>query len=318
MVRSRIFLILIIVQVLVIAGLTIWDGRQASLDFDPGLFTVADAQQIDQVLIEGPSEKVTLSITADGGKVNEKYELDKSLRQVLLSMVQQWQVKRPVSRANNQEIITELHEQGARITLFDRGSPLISFYAGGVASQKVTYFYRPGDERAYIIDIPGYTNYISAIFNLTELQWKDRKLFESPWQSIQSLTIERPVAPEHDLSFSYQNSFPGIDQLNMSKVDTAKMINYLEQFAYFETNEHVDISRFDQFDSLSHTPPIGKIKLTDLDPSMSNELTIWARLPQDRVHLTLDSRGNWSVIERRRVQALLPPRNSFLRIERPF
>ncbi|GEM_PF-456106 len=316
--RSRIFLILIIVQVFVIAGLSLWDGQEASLDFDPGLFTVADAQQIDQILIEGPAGKVTLGITTDGGKVNEKYELDKSLRQVLLSMVEQWQVKRPVSKTNNQEIIKELREQGAHVMLLGGGSPLISFFAGGVASQKITYFYRPDDERAYIIDIPGYTNYISAIFNLTELQWKDRKLFESPWQSIQSLTIERPSTPEDDISFSYKNSFPGIDQLNMNKVDTARMINYLEQFAYFETNEHVDISRFDQFDSLSRTPPIGKIKLTDLDPSMSNELTIWARLPQDRVHLTLDSRGNWSVIERRRVQALLPSKNSFLRVERPF
>ncbi len=40
--------------------------------------------------------------------------------------------------------------------------------------------------------------------------------------------------------------------MDMLAVDTARMMNYLEQYAYFETNEHVDITKFAQFDS--HTP----------------------------------------------------------------
>ncbi|MEM8893980.1 MAG: DUF4340 domain-containing protein, partial [Bacteroidota bacterium] len=261
---------------------------------------------------------VTLSLGEAGATVNDKYPLDQSLQQVLLSMVAQWQVKRPVSKTNNQEIKEDLISNGTHVTLLSGDETLTEFYAGGIASQKITYFYQHEDERAFIIEIPGYTNYITAIFNLTELQWKDRKLFESPWQSIQQLSIERMNGGGDNLTFSYQNSFPQIEQMDMAKVDTARMMNYLEQFAYFETNEHVDVTRFAQFDSLAQTSPIGKIVLTDLDPSLSNELTIWPRLPQDRVHLTRDARGNWSVVEQRRVQALLPSQKSFLKVERLF
>jgi hypothetical protein len=223
-----------------------------------------------------------------------------------------------LAKASNQAIIDDLTSDGTKVSVITNGETSLEFYAGGIASQKVTYFYRPGDDRAYIIEIPGYTNYISAILNLTELQWKDRKLFSSPWQSIQRLEIDYASADQEDLRFSGDGPFPSIEEMDMSAVDTARMISYLEQYAYFETNEHVDISKFDQFDSLSRTAPIGKIILSDLDASMSNTLTIWPRLPQDRVHLTVDSNNNWSVVEQKRVQALLPSKKDFLNVEKPF
>lgn len=315
--RSKVFLILIVLQVVILVGLSMTDGNKTSIDFDPAMFRMEQPDLTDQIIMTRPDGEVVLDNQGEW-RVGDQYVLDKSLQQVLFSMIQQWQVKRPVAKASNQAVIEDLTNNGTKVTVLSNGQTELEFYAGGIASQKISYFYRSGDDRAYIIEIPGYTNYITAILNLTGLQWKDRKLFSSPWQSIQRLEINYDVANKGNLSFSGDTSFPRIEEMDMSVVDTARMMNYLEQYAYFETNEHVDISKFDQFDSLSRTTPIGKIKLSDLDASMSNSLTIWPRLPQDRVHLTVDGNGNWSVIEQRRVQALLPSKKDFLKVEKPF
>lgn len=315
--RSKVFLILTVLQVVILVGLGMTDGNKTSIDFDPAMFRMEQPDLANQIIMTRPEGEVVLDNQGEW-RVGDQYVLDKSLQQVLFSMMQQWQVKRPVTKASNQGVIEDLKNKGTKVAVVANGQTELEFYAGGIASQKISYFYRPGDDRAYIIEIPGYTNYITAILNLTDLQWKDRKLFSSPWQSIQRLGINYDVANKVNLSFSGDTSFPRIEEMDMSSVDTARMMNYLEQYAYFETNEHVDITRFDEFDSLSRTSPIGKITLTDLDASMSNSLTIWPRLPQDRVHLTVDGNGNWSVIEQRRVQALLPSKKDFLKVEKPF
>ncbi|MEQ9300565.1 MAG: hypothetical protein RIF33_18475 [Cyclobacteriaceae bacterium] len=315
--RSKVFLILIIVGLGILTGLILTDGNKTSVDYDPTMFRLEQPELSDQIVMTQSDREVVLDHQGEW-RVDDKFVLDKSLQQVLFSMMQQWQIKRPVAKASNQAVIEDLTSNGTKVTVITNGQTELEFYAGGIASQKISYFYRPGDKRAYIIEIPGYTNYITAILNLTDLQWKDRKLFSSPWQSIQRLEINYDVANKENLSFSGDNSFPSIEEMDMSAIDTARMMNYLQQYAYFETNEHVDITRFDQFDSLSRTIPIGKITLSDLDASMSNSLTIWPRLPQDRVHLTVDNNGNWSVIEQRRVQALLPSKKDFLKVEKPF
>lgn len=315
--RSKVFLILIVVQLAVLFGLLLTDGNKTSIDYDPTMFRLAEPELAERIVMSQPEREVILENEGEW-RVGDQYVLDKSLQQVLFSMMQQWQIKRPVAKTSNQAVIDDLTSNGTRVSVFSTGEEILDFYAGGVASQKIPYFYRPGDDRAYIIEIPGYTNYITAILNLTDLQWKDRKLFSSPWQSIQRLEVDYAVPDTEDVIFAGDGPFPSIEEMKMATVDTARMMNYLEQYAYFETNEHVDISKFAQFDSLSQTAPIGKITLTDLDASMSNSLTIWPRLPQDRVHLTVDGNGNWSVVEQRRVQALLPAKKDFLKVEKPF
>lgn len=315
--RSKVYLILIVVQAVMIAGLVMTEGGGTSIDYEPAMFQIDQPAAADQIIMAQPDRTVILDHRGEW-MVGEEYVLDKSLQQVLFSMMQQWQVKRPVSKASNQAIIDDLTSGGTKVSVIQGGLSLLEFYAGGVASQKISYFYRPGDERAYIIELPGYTNYITAILTLTDLQWKDRRLFSSPWQSIQRVEIDYQAPARDDLTFSGDSSFPSIVEMDMAQVDTARMIRYLEQFAYFETNEHVDITKFDQFDSLSQTAPIGKITLVDLDPTMNNTLTIWPKLPQDRVHLTVDGQGNWSVVEARRVKALLPEKKDFLKVEKPF
>lgn len=308
---------MIVVQVVILAGLVLTDGNKTSIDYDPTMFQLKQPDQSSKIIMAMPDRTVELDHQNEW-MVDDQYVLDKSLQQVLFSMMQQWQVKRPVAKPSNQSIIDDLTNNGTKVTVMSNGEIELEFYAGGIASQKTSYFYRPGDDRAYIIEIPGYTNYITAILNLTDLQWKDRKIFSSPWQSIEKLQIDYTSPDQEDLTFSGDNSFPSILEMDMSTVDTARMINYLEQYTYFETNEHVDISKFDQFDSLARTPSIAKITVNDLDASMSNTLTIWPRLPQDRVHLTVDGNGNWSVVEQRRVQALLPSKKDFLKVEKPF
>ncbi len=315
--RSKVFMILIVVQLAILLGLSLTDGNKTSIDYDPAMFRLAEPEQVERIVMSQPEREVVLANQGEW-RVGNQYVLDKSLQQVLFSMMQQWQIKRPVAKASNQAVIDDLMNDGTKVSVFANGETILEFYAGGVASQKISYFYRPGDERAYIIEIPGYTNYITAILNLTALQWKDRKLFSSPWQSIQRLEIDYTLPDAEDLIFSGDGPFPSIEEMDMLAVDTARMMNYLEQYAYFETNEHVDITKFAQFDSLSQTEPIGKITLTDLDAAMSNSLIIWPRLPQDRVHLTVDGNGNWSVVEQRRVQALLPSKKDFLKVEKPF
>ncbi len=287
-------------------------GPDNTIDFDKQLFSLADPNVLDRIVMTSNGEELLFENTAAGWYVNSEYKMDQSLRMVFFRMLNEVEVRRPVAEKDHAAIRSQLEESGTLASFYSGGEEIRSFYVNG-SGQSKTYFSGKNDDQVFLMEIPGYNQNVSAIFNLTALQWKDRKLFETPWQSLSSLEIDYSASEKPLVAIEYEEGFPLVAGIENDNLDSAKLINYLDQFSYFETNEHIDIGSFERFDSLSKTTPEAVISVTDIDPSRSNELTVYPQLSNSVVRLVQEKNGSWSVIEKDRIERLLVSPNYFLR-----
>ena len=168
--------LILILLLLVATSLTLsfTGGKSSSTKFRVDIFSVADTSGIQSITIKNDGLVKLERSTTGIWMVNDKFEVDPSLRRVLLAVLSQVNVKRPVSQIQNEEISASLMN-GTRIEIAFEDNE-IAFYAGGNPGRTQSYFLEEGSDQPYIVEIPGYRNYISGIFELKEIQWKNRYL----------------------------------------------------------------------------------------------------------------------------------------------
>lgn len=310
--RAKLYLIFTVVFLAGFLFLVFSEGPDNAIDFDKKLFSFTDPNALDRIVMTSNGAEILFENTADGWYVNNEYKMDESLRMVFFRMLNEVEVRRPVAEKDQTAIRNQLEEKGTLASFYSGDDEIRSFYVDG-SGQSKTYFSGKNDDQVFLMEIPGYNQNVSAIFNLTALQWKDRKLFETPWQSLSSLEIAYTDSEKPKVAIKYEEGFPIVENVENDKLDSAKLINYLDQFGYFETNEYINIGNFERFDSLSKTTPQAVISVVDIDPSRSNELTIYPQLSNSVVRLVQEKNGSWSVIEKDRIERLLVSPNYFLR-----
>ena len=94
--------------------------------------------------------------------------------------------------------------------------------------------------------------------------------------------------------------------------DSSAVVEYLNQFQYFEANERISDGRFPRFDSLAQTTPGAVITIEDIKEEQPVILTIFPNLKGQAYHLVMRE-NQMMVIDARRVQGLLPTPQDFLR-----
>lgn len=310
--RSKKLLITLLMLVSAIVVLLLTGQNSGKLAFDPGYFTIAQPEAMQKLEFTSPKNHIVVEKNGTIWRVNGQYDADMSIHQLMLGMLSRLEVKRPVSTLSNEEVIANLRENGTLVNLTFADGTVRSFRAGGQASQSQSYFYKDGDDRAFIIEIPGYTSYVSAIFNLTPLQWRNRVIFNTNWQSLKSLQVDYTDGNTSALKISPEGYFPMVSGIPADKLDSGKLINYLDRFAYFETNEHIDKQAFPKYDSLANGQPMAIVTVEDFDMANNRQIKIYPAIPGERVQLLVDGNGNWSVIEQKRIAPILAKATDFI------
>jgi len=306
--NHKLILILLLLIVTSLA-LSFSGGKTSSTRFRIDTFSLADTSAIQSITIMN-DELVKLEKSAAGNwVVNDQFDVDPSLKRVLLAVLNQVSVKRPVAQIQNEEITASL-KNGTRvqIALEDRN---LAFYAGGSPERTQSYFLEEGSDQPYVVEIPGYRNYISGIFELKELQWKDRKIFNTHWRSLQSLQVDYPGNSEISFRIFFNREFFEIE--GISAIDTTALMTYLAPFEYFETNEFIQSGFSSRYDSLLKTEPIAIITIEDINKSRSQQLTLFSKPDDDNFVLGLNKDGEMSLFDFRRIRQLLAKRDDFSR-----
>ena len=281
-------------------------NKRPSSGFRVDLFSVSDTAAVQSILLK--NGEIEIARTAQNSwKVNDQYGLDPSLKTVLLAVLNQVTIKRPVSKIQQEEIATAL-SGGTRASVTSEGGNL-AFYAGGNPARTQSYFMLEGTDQPYIVEIPGYRNYISGLFELTELQWRDRRLFNTHWRSLQSLKVSYPDKPSNNLHIYFEDEFFKIEGLNA--MDTTALMTYLEPFQYFEANEFIAPGFSPLYDSLSKTQPLAVIELNEINADNNQVLSIFPKLEMDNYLLTANKDGELSLVDFGRVRGLLVRRGDF-------
>jgi hypothetical protein len=309
--KSKIYLIIILVFSLGSVLLVLNNKSGTKLSFDKDLFTISDPSTITKVVMDSKKGRVVLELNGSNWVLNNGKEVDATMQNLLFNMMVSVKVKRPLSAKSVAEVAENLKNDGVKVSFFFADGSEQTFIAGGKAVQSISYFMDVNTNEVYLMEIPGYNNYISAIFNLTSLQWRNRLIFSTSWQSLKSLTVKESNAESPILYVTNSGFFPSVAGIPNQKLDTGRLISYLQNFEYFETNEYIDISTIPRFDSLSKTTPIAEILVQDLDIENNASMYLYPPLPNDKVQLVRDNKGDWSVLEIRRIKNLFAKPENF-------
>lgn len=246
-------------------------GQEAAASFLP----LDPETDIDEIRITGP-RAIHLQRLSNGWKLNDAYRADDQVIQLLWNVLTQAEVQRPVAEARIEEVSALLQSAGADVLLSNLGRPVLELQVAGEEEGRVTYMRRKGDETIYRIQIPGYTDYLSSIFFLSEYQWRDRRLFQTDASTLREIRVAYPTRPEWDFRIRQQNGKIGVSRLE--RYDTAAVQDYISQFAGFAVDGIIGQGQYPYFDALVHPDNLlATIALEDVDSVFDQDLTLYNR-----------------------------------------
>ena len=144
-----------------------------AVEIDKNLFKSYDLKSINEVVLESQKGKVQLKFNGAKWEINDKFEADPSMIEVLFATLQQAEPKRPLATSIQDSVCNALMQRGVKVSLIASGNAESIFYAGGNTQKTQTYFCTgDGEQKSYLVTIPGYRVYSAGIFELGEKDWK--------------------------------------------------------------------------------------------------------------------------------------------------
>ncbi|UXP32523.1 DUF4340 domain-containing protein [Reichenbachiella agarivorans] len=287
-------------------SLWIWDGKGVQGSFDRSIFVIEDTAAISAIHIQSKVQDISVQRDGQRWTLNDSMAIDPSLIQISESVLSQVSVLRPISQLNIDEVRKQLLESGQKITITMDGHDRV-FYAGGNLQKTQSYFGDADLQNVYLVGIPGYSNYVSGIFELTANQWRDRLLFNSNFRSLQSLQIA--YADGSDLEIRFKDRFFTVDQIQ--KIDTAVLTSYINSLEGFQLNDYLKAGEFPRYDSLLKTEPLAHLSIRDIDLDKNRELDVYPKIAGERFYLLSDRKGDMIVVDQNRIQKLLVTPDQF-------
>jgi len=262
---------LILFILLVITGVVLMRKSPTSrLVINRDLFNVKDTSRIDRLTILINDQEISLNRKASGWMICEEKKADNYYVSLLKTVLYNVEVQRKISISEKEEVNTRLQDTGVKVTVLLSDGTKTSFLAGGNKIQTISYFKDLETDDIYRVNIPGYRSFVSGIFLLTEMEWRDKTLFESSWTSIQTLKVTYPAQPGMDFRIIHKDGFLQIS--GIEAVDTTKMMDYVALFSSLKANYFFESATYD---SLLKTDPFMQIQLMDLDSLKNNEVRVY-------------------------------------------
>jgi hypothetical protein len=224
------------------------------------MFKDFDFKSIDQVVLESKKGRVDLKFNGTKWKVNNQFDADQSMVEVLFATLQQAEPKRPLATDIQDSIITGLKQQGVKVSVVSAGQSALTFYAGGNAQKTQAYFATIDDDpKSYLVTIPGYRVYASGIFEVPEKDWKNKYVFGFNWRNFQRLEAEFPGQRENNFEVVPNDNYFSV--AGIISVDTAKLNTFLDDISLLTVDNYLEEAAED---SIPQSSPIMVLKVKDI------------------------------------------------------
>lgn len=236
-----------------------WIGHKPTHQIDKELFKVADQTQIDKVVFESGNRKLELKFSGTKWWVSDK-EADRQLIKVFFATILQAEPKRKISNSPLDSLKKQF-AQRTKLTLWMGDQVAKEFYVAGNPAKSETYFSFDGNDW-HVVAIPGYRVYVASIFDLTENDWRDKRVFNFNWQNFKSLKAHFPQQSTQDFTISFANKLFGIEEVTVA--DTTKLSNYLEAIFSLQAEKILTPEEATKYDSLLAAEPFLQIEIQDI------------------------------------------------------
>jgi hypothetical protein len=156
--------------------------------------------------------------------------------EVLFSTLAQLRVRQPVAAALQDSLAAVLRTHGQKVTVYRGDEQRMSFYAGGNAQRTQAWLMRENENVPFEVIIPGYRVYVSGIFELHPLGWRDKYVFNFNWRNFKTLQAEFTAAKESGFTVANDGKQFTIADL---PTDTAKLNTFLDELSLLTVDEYI-------------------------------------------------------------------------------
>jgi len=296
------FSLLVLISALVVT-LLLKTGRDSNT-VDQNLYRKVDLKKVDKIEMKSSNGKITLEYQNNHWKVNNDFDADRNLVEVLFATLQQAEPKRPVSSSQRDSLTKALQEHGVKVSLFAENNLEESFYAGGNSSKTEAYFNDPQTNESHVVTIPGYRVYVSGIFELAASGWREKLVFDFNWRNFKKLTATFNN-PKGNFEVFVDKNIAVIN--NVTEPDTARLNTFLDHLSLLTVEEFVEQPKIQ--DSLEKTSPVATFVIEDI-AKRTYELKIYV---QGKQFFGLIQGNNLAVFDERKVLPLLRPKDFFVK-----
>ncbi|WP_020527401.1 DUF4340 domain-containing protein [Flexithrix dorotheae] len=243
-----------------------FNSNSSTIDESISSFALRDTSGVDRIML-GNIELVKES--EDEWLINGEFVAQPARIKSLLAVLSRIEVKRPVAESSKEDINNRLENNGIEVKAFSGDELIVNYQLSGKDDES----YAKIDENdPFIIYIPGYFVNISELFTIKPSEWRDNRILNTSFNSVQSLELEYPHSPENSFEIKYDGSFSTIEGID--RLDSAKVYAYLQQYQDFTAKFFVENAKTLK-DSLLNAQPFCKISLKDLYQGRNNNLRIY-------------------------------------------
>jgi hypothetical protein len=228
----------------------------------------------------------------------------------LLSILKDVEVIRNVPKTETEDIANHIREHGFLIKISGNGNLLQTFYSAGNNNKTVSYIMPAKGSNVSIINIPGYESYVTGIFEITVNDWRERVILRTNWRSLQKLQINYSEYPELNLNISFEFDFLNVE--GVANLDTAKMMGFIDEFNFLQTDRYIAKGENPRYDSLLQTPNTVSMTIEDINAKNSKTIDFFPLIPDDPMMLGFVKEDNQMVLfEANRIQNLFAVKSDF-------
>jgi len=283
--------------------ITILGTSNSRIKVDKNLFKVADQTKIDRVVLKKADEEIELHYSGSKWMINKSFEADRQLIQVFFATLLQAEPRRPVALKLRDSIRQQILHKGVDVKLYEGDLLVKNFKVAGNDRKTETFYELAGDDSPYVVTIPGYRVYVAAIFELTALDWRDKRVFNFNWQNFKRLTATIRENDKENFAISFQDKFFGLE--GNPKADTTKLNDYLDAVSLVQVKRYLANGESIRYDSLLATSPDYSIEVSDI-ANRSYRLELYK--PREQEEAILGKMGDG--------QAVIIDREDFIRLDR--
>jgi len=259
-----------------LTGITAWvyftgiDNKL--LDVDENMFTLELNTVITTVILEGPVEKIQFEYINNQWVVNEKFNMDRGMRDVFFAVLSSVKIQRKVPENIQDSISGIINTEGIKVNIYDQGVEVKSYKVTGDELKGITYFQDVNSGVVYYTNIPGYKSFIAGIYSVPENDWRDRFIFEFDFTNLVKLTVEYNDRPEDNLLLVFEGNEYRVN----GKIpgDSGVVLDYIEAISNLQTTTYINPGASQLYDNITDGKPAVKFSVEAIGKS-NQELNIY-------------------------------------------
>lgn len=276
------------------------------------LFQISDTSAVTKITINSKSLNNTLERTDDGWILNDKIKADENIIMVLLAVMKEVEILRKVPQRQVEEEGTSFDERGIDVRFY-AGNDLLKSFVANANETKTLSIFKSRDGDYYVVNLPGYDSFVTGIFEIAEIDWKDRLIIDASPVRLQQLAVRYFDEPARGFTVDVKSNIPIIS--GVSDLDTLKLMDYLDQFQYFQADSYINISDEPRYDSLLKARPYVEFSFKNLGRIDEQTLTFYPKIEGENMILAVTSEGEHALFNYRRIGGIFQSKEFFTKRE---